>query len=68
MMKSKIAKRIVEVMNSGVYYSVAELSRITGIRQVDVLKVLNANRLKFLLVVAPLGRVRNTSCYYKLMA
>ncbi len=67
-MNDKMIQRIAEAMDNGAYYSVAELSRITGIRQVYVLKVLNANRLKFLLSVVPLGRARNTSCYYKLMA
>ena len=56
------------MMSHGEVICVNEISKVTGISEMDVLRIISKNSLIFKLVVVPLEVNRNHSVYYKLDA
>ncbi len=67
-MIDNLLNRIINLMCDGSYYSIKEISLLVGCSQLNVLRVLNDNRLRFELGVKLIKKAHEHSCYYKLVA
>ena len=57
---------IEKLMKHGEVMCVNELSEVTGIPVIDVLKIISKNSLLFQLIAVPMNGNRQNSVYYKL--
>ena len=65
-MKKKQFLRIEKMMSHGEVMCVNEISKVTGISEMDVLRIISKNSLIFKIVVVPLESSRDYGVYYKL--
>ncbi len=55
-----------EKMKNGSWMSIEQIALVTGLAEMDVLEIINNNKLLFNEMVVPLDGVRDNSCFYEL--